>query len=281
MNLTNTEHGVPSGFPSLDSVTDGWQMSNLIVIASRPAVGKTTFALNIARNSAVNYDIPVAFFSLEMSSSQLSRRLIQQETSLCRWRKRGPGDIDTTDWQQLQGRLAELSKAPLYIDDTAELSVRDFREKAKELVEEKNVKLVIVDYLQLMEFRGQRVQDVAYVVRALKSTAKELNVPIIALSQLSRTALKAKIRRPDLKDIRGSSSIEEAADLIILIHRPDIVGIGEYPVNSEKTEFIIAKNLNGYLGKVSLLFKIDKLQFEEAVQAAKDMAYSHTVEQNK
>ena len=267
MELTNTERGIPSGFPSLDRITGGWQNSNLIVIASRPSVGKTTFALNIARFAAVDCNIPVAFFSVEMSSSQLARRLIIQETGLSKEDNLGHRDIYTTEWQQLEGRLEKLSKAPLYVDDTPGLSVKDFREKVKELVEEKNVRLIIVDYIQLMsgpeEFRGQREQEVAYVARALKSTSKELKVPVIALSQLSRSLTKSGPGRPELKDLRESDSIEETADLIVLIHHPEIIGIRVDPADREKTEFIIAKNLNGYLNEVPLLFKAEKLQFEE------------------
>ena len=264
MELTNTERGIPSGFPSLDKTTGGWQNSNLIVIASRPSVGKTTFALNIARNAATEYNIPVAFFSLEMSSAQLSRRLIIQETGLSKEGETGFRDIYTTEWQQREGKLEKLSKAPLYIDDTPGLSVKDFHEKAKQLVDEQGVKLILVDYLQLMrgpeEFRGQREQEVAYIARALKSIAKELNVPVIALSQLSR---RVNFKRPELEDLRESASIEETADMVILIHRLDFVGIHEDPTDREKTEFIIAKNLNGYLDKVLMLFKVEKLQFEE------------------
>ena len=267
MELINTEHGIPSGFPSLDEITGGWQKSNLIVIASRPSIGKTTFALDIARNAAVNHNIPVAFFSLEMSSAQLSRRVIIQETGLSKEDYPRHREIDTTDWQQLEGRLEKLSKAPLYIDDTPGLFVKDFREKAKELVEENNVRLIVVDYLQLMrgpeEFLSQREQEVAYVARALKTTAKELNVPVIALTQLSR-ALNSIPGRPELKDIRESVSIEETADLVILIHRPDIVGLSEDPADREKTEFIIAKNSNGYLNEVPMLFKVEKLQFQDS-----------------
>ena len=267
MVLTNTAHGIPSGYPSLDKTTGGWQNSNLIVIASRPSVGKTTFALNIARNAAVDYKIPVAFFSLEMSSAQLSRRLIVQETELSKEEVSGDRGIDTSDWQQLEGRLEKISKAPLYIDDTPGLYIKDFREKVKELVEEKNVRLIVVDYLQLMrgpeEFLGQREQEVAYIARTLKITAKELNVPVIALAQLSRT-LNSIPGRPELKDIRESVSIEESADLVILIHRLDIVGIREDPSDKEKMEFIIAKNSNGYLDDVTMLFKAEKLQFQDS-----------------
>ncbi len=267
MELNITERGIPSGFPSLDRITDGWQKSNLIVIASRPSVGKTAFALYTARNAAVEHNIPVAFFSVEMSSAQLSKRLIIQETKLSKEGKNGFRDIYMTEWRQLQGKLEKLSKAPLYIDDTPGLSVKDFHEKAKQLVDEQGVKMILVDYLQLMrgpeEFRGQREQEVAYIARALKSIAKELNVPVIALTQLSRKAINARTGRPELKDIRESVSIEETADLVILIHRPDIVEAIEDPSNRERAEFIIAKNLNGNLDEVPMLFKAEKFQFEE------------------
>lgn len=260
MELTNTACGIPSGFPSLDRITDGWQQSNLIVIASRPSVGKTTFALTIARNAAVDFNIPVAFFSVEMSSSQLASRLIIQESGPAKedeWESR---DINTTQWQQLEGRLQKLSKAPLYIDDTPGLSVKDFREKANKLVKDKNIRLIVVDYLQLMtapeEFFDQREQEEAYVASALKSTAKELEVPIIVLSQLSRTFHPGPMK-PELRDIREFETIVEAADLVSIIEKPE---------DKEMAELIIAKNSNGNIAEVPMLFMAEILQFENLTE---------------
>ena len=261
------QEGIPSGFPSLDNITGGWQKANLIVIASRPSVGKTAFATNIACNAAIRQRIPVAFFSLEMSSTQLGKRLIVQETGESNQFVMENLNYDTTDWPKMEGRLKELSNAPLFIDDTPGLSIKDFQETAKKLVEKKGVKLLVVDYLQLMtgpeEYRGQREQEVAFVARALKSTAKELNVPVIALTQLSRAANSGS-ERPELRNIRESGTIEEAADLVIIIHRPDIVSIIENPADKENAELIIGKNRNGKTCSVSFRFTSENLRFSES-----------------
>ena len=225
--------GVPSGFPSLDRVTRGWQKSDLIILAARPSVGKTAFALNLARNAAVG------------------------------------AKLDPWDWQQLETRLANLSKAPLYIDDTPSIPLMEFRTKIKRLVKAKDVRLVIVDYLQLMqgpaELRGMREQEVAAISRTLKATAKELNVPIIALSQLSRDAVKRTggSGKPQLSDLRESGSIEQDADMVIFIHRPDYVGLGETPDGKETTQIIIAKHRNGEVCDIDMLFKAEQVRFVE------------------
>ena len=261
--------GVPSGFPSLDRVTRGWQKSDLIILAARPSVGKTAFALNLARNAAVDNNMPVAVFSLEMSALQLVMRLMTTESGLPADKLKGGAKLDPWDWQQLETRLAALSKAPLYIDDTPSIPLMEFRTKVKRLVKSKDVRLVIVDYLQLMqgpvELRGLREQEVAAISRTLKATAKELNVPIIALSQLSRNAVQRTggTGKPQLSDLRESGSIEQDADMVIFIHRPDYVGLGETPDGKETTQIIIAKHRNGEVCDIDMRFKSDQVRFVE------------------
>ena len=261
--------GVPSGFPTLDKVTQGWQKSDLIILAARPSVGKTAFALNLARNAAVDHHMPVAVFSLEMSALQLVMRLMTTESGLPADKLKGGVKLDPWDWQQLETRLAALSKAPLYIDDTPSIPLMEFRTKVKRLVKSKDVRLVIVDYLQLMqgpvELRGLREQEVAAISRTLKATAKELNVPIIALSQLSRNAVQRTggTGKPQLSDLRESGSIEQDADMVIFIHRPDYMGLGESPEGKEATQIIIAKHRNGEVRDIDMLFKSEQVRFVE------------------
>ena len=261
--------GVPSGFPSLDRITMGWQASDLIILAARPSVGKTAFALNLARNAAVDHNMPVAVFSLEMSALQLVMRLMTTESGLPAEKLKGGSKLDPWDWQQLETRLASLSKAPLYIDDTPSIPLMEFRTKVKRLVKSKGVRLVIVDYLQLMqgpvELRGLREQEVAAISRTLKATAKELNIPIIALSQLSRNAVQRTggSGKPQLSDLRESGSIEQDADMVIFIHRPDYVGLGESPEGKEATQIIIAKRRNGEVCDIDMLFKSEQVRFVE------------------
>ena len=261
--------GVPSGFPSLDRITMGWQASDLIILAARPSVGKTAFALNLARNAAVDHNMPVAVFSLEMSALQLVMRLMTTESGLPAEKLKGGSKLDPWDWQQLETRLASLSKAPLYIDDTPSIPLMEFRTKVKRLVKSKGVRLVIVDYLQLMqgpvELRGLREQEVAAISRTLKATAKELNIPIIALSQLSRNAVQRTggSGKPQLSDLRESGSIEQDADMVIFIHRPDYVGLGDSPEGKEATQIIIAKHRNGEVCDIDMLFKSEQVRFVE------------------
>ena len=261
--------GVPSGFPSLDRITMGWQASDLIILAARPSVGKTAFALNLARNAAVDHNMPVAVFSLEMSALQLVMRLMTTESGLPAEKLKGGSKLDPWDWQQLETRLASLSKAPLYIDDTPSIPLMEFRTKVKRLVKSKGVRLVIVDYLQLMqgpvELRGLREQEVAAISRTLKATAKELNIPIIALSQRSRNAVQRTggSGKPQLSDLRESGSIEQDADMVIFIHRPDYVGLGESPEGKEATQIIIAKHRNGEVCDIDMLFKSEQVRFVE------------------
>ena len=270
--------GVPSGFLSLDRITQGWQRSDLIILAARPSVGKTAFALNLARNAAVDHHMPVAVFSLEMSSIQLVKRLMTSETGLSADKIKGGVKLAEHEWTQLEVKLAALSKAPIYIDDTPGLPVMEFRTKLKNLVKQKGVRLVIVDYLQLMqgpsELRGMREQEVAAVSRTLKATAKELDVPIIALSQLSRNAVQraGSSGKPQLSDLRESGSIEQDADMVIFIHRPDYIGMSENPEDRENTQIIIAKHRNGEVADIPMLFKSEQVKFVELEQALAQQA---------
>lgn len=266
--------GVPSGFPSIDRVTQGWQASDLIILAARPSVGKTAFALNLARNAAVQHHMPVVFFSLEMSATQLAKRLMTSETGLSMNKIKGGEKLEDHEWTQLEYRLKDLAKAPLYIDDTPGLPLMEFRTKLKTLVKNKGIRLVFVDYLQLMqgpkELRGMREQEVAAISRTLKSTAKELNVPIIALSQLSRQAVSRSGGggKPVLSDLRESGSIEQDADMVIFIHRPDYVGLSENADDIEKTQIIIAKHRNGATCDIDMRFRSEQVRFVELDEGA-------------
>ena len=266
---SNGLNGVPSEFVALDTVTMGWQPSDLIILAARPSVGKTAFSLNLARNAAVDHHMPVAFFSLEMAAIQLVNRLITSESGLHPDKIKGGIKLEDYEWQQLEYKLKALSKAPLYIDDTPGLPLMEFRTKAKSLVKNKGVRLIIIDYLQLIqgpaELRGMREQEVAAISRTLKATAKELNVPIIALSQLSRQAVQRQGGggKPQLSDLRESGSIEQDADMVIFIHRPDYVGLSENEGDKEKTEIIIAKHRNGETMDIPMRFKGEQLKFVE------------------
>ena len=265
--------GVPSGFVSIDRITQGWQKSDLIILAARPSVGKTAFSLNLARNAAVDHHMPVAFFSLEMSSVQLAKRLMTSESGLSADKIKGGVKLEPYEWEQLEYKLKALSNASLYIDDTPGIQLMEFRTKAKNLVKNKGVRLIIVDYLQLMqgppELRGMREQEVAAISRTLKATAKELNVPIIALSQLSRQAVQRQGGggKPVLSDLRESGSIEQDADMVIFIHRPDFVGLSENPEDKEKTQIIIAKHRNGETCDIDMVFKSEQIRFLEMDEA--------------
>lgn len=259
--------GVPSGFPSLDRITFGWQPSDLIIVAARPSMGKTAFVMNIARNAAVDHHMPVAFFSLEMPAIQLAKRMMVSETGLSSDKIKGGTKLERYEWVQLEEKLKDLAKAPLYIDDTPSLPVMEFRSKVKRLVNQKGVRLVIVDYLQLMqgpiELKGMREQEVAAISRMLKATAKEMNVPVIALSQLSRDAVKRQgsNNRPLLSDLRESGSIEQDADMVLFIHRYDYQGLNEDASEVGKTDLIIAKHRNGEIGDVPLTFRASEVRF--------------------
>ena len=264
--------GVCTGFTDLDNVTLGWQPSDLIIIAARPAMGKTAFTLTMARNMAVDYDAPVAFFSLEMSSVQLMTRLVVAETGIHGQTIRS-GKLTPSEWKTLETNTKALGMAPLYIDDTPALSIFEFRSKVRRLKANNGIKVIMVDYLQLMTAagkgdKGNREQEVAFISRSLKGIAKELNVPIIALSQLSRaTESRGGSRRPQLSDLRESGAIEQDADLVAFIHRPEYYGLmtgnmgqSEEPIEG-LAEFIIAKHRNGSVEDVRLRFIKEQAKF--------------------
>lgn len=265
--------GVPSGYANIDKITYGWQKSDLIIIAARPSVGKTAFVLTMARNMAVNHNIPVGFFSLEMPATQLVKRLMVSETGLSTDKIRGAKKMDDTEWRMLNSGLAKLAQSPLWIDDTPSLSVYEFRSKARRLVQKNKVQIIILDYLQLMagppELRGMREQEVAAISRALKSIAKELSVPIIALSQLSRAVeTRGGNKRPQLSDLRESGAIEQDADIVMFIHRPEFVGVVEENAYPGKTDVIIAKHRNGEVCDVPMRFLSEEVRFVDANDGA-------------
>lgn len=277
--------GVPSGYANIDKVTYGWQNSDLIIIAARPSVGKTAFVLTMARNMAVNHNIPVGFFSLEMPATQLVKRLMVSETGLSTDKIRGARKMDDTEWRLLNSGLDKLAQSPLWIDDTPSLSIYEFRSKARRLVQKNKVQIIILDYLQLMagppELRGMREQEVAAISRALKSIAKELSVPIIALSQLSRAVeTRGGNKRPQLSDLRESGAIEQDADIVMFIHRPEFVGVAEEGDYPGKTDIIIAKHRNGEVCDVPMRFLANEVRFVDANDGArfeeKEPAYTTT-----
>ena len=230
--------GVTSGFTGIDKMTLGWQPSDLVIIAARPAMGKTAFVLTMARNMAVEHNIPVALFSLEMSSLQLVKRLLIPESGLSADKIKGGQKLANHELVQLNEKIKNLAKAPLYIDDTPSLSIYEFRSKARKLVRSSGVQIIIVDYLQLMsgppELKGMREQEVSAISRSLKSIAKELNIPIIALSQLSRAVeTRGGNKRPQLSDLRESGAIEQDADVVAFIHRPEYYGLTVDPSSGE------------------------------------------------
>ncbi len=272
-NATDRYTGVPSGFPSLDEITLGFQASDMIILAARPSVGKTAFALNIARNAAVDHHVPVAVFSLEMPAKQLVKRLMTSETHLDAMKIKGGVKLQMGEWDQLEASIAALTQAPLYIDDTPSLPVMEFRSKVKKLVKQKGVRLVVVDYLQLMqgppELRGFREQEVAAISRTLKATAKEMDIPIIALSQLSRNAVQREKsnNRPQLSDLRESGSIEQDADMVLFLNRHDYQGLGGEDAAKGDTDLIIAKHRNGEIGDIKLIFHDSEARFSDAKDA--------------
>jgi len=252
--------GVGSGFSQIDRITSGWQKSDLIIIASRPGMGKTAFALTMARNAAIDFKKPIAFFSLEMSAIQLVTRLISSETEIPQEKLRR-GTMAEFEWEQLNAKISSLIDAPLFIDDTAALSIFDLRAKCRRLKARYDIQLIVVDYLQLMtgsqESKGNREQEISSISRALKSLAKELDIPVVAISQLSRAPEKRTGARPILSDLRESGSIEQDADMVLFIYRPEYYKI-EVDASGESTsgmaEVSIAKNRNGPLKDVKLKF---------------------------
>ncbi|MBQ8100377.1 MAG: replicative DNA helicase [Paludibacteraceae bacterium] len=282
----NNMSGVPSGFTDLDKVTSGWQKSDLIIIAARPAMGKTAFVLSMAKNIAVNYSIPVALFSLEMSNVQLVNRLIMNVCEI-EGDKIRSGKFTPTEWNQLESRITALMGAPIYVDDTPSLSVFELRSKARKLVREHKIQCLIIDYLQLMNASGMsfgsREQEVSIISRNLKALAKELDIPIIALSQLNRgvegrTGVEGK--RPQLSDLRESGAIEQDADMVCFIHRPEYYfrrgsdGWDESMIGM--AEIIVAKHRNGATDTIKLRFEQRHARF---VNPGEDNPYPEDLNQ--
>ena len=263
--------GIPSGFTKLDDITSGWQKSDLVIIAGRPAMGKTSFALSIAKNIAVDYQEPIAFFSLEMNNVQLANRLMSNVCEIS-GSKILSGQLSPDEWVRLDKNLRKLSGKPIYIDDTPGLSIFELRTKARRLVREKGVKIIMIDYLQLMNANGMRFgnrqEDVSTISRSLKGLAKELNIPILALSQLNRTAEKREGddgKRPQLSDLRESGAIEQDADMVLFVHRPEYYRIYQDEKGNDtrgKAQIIIAKHRKGATGDVLLTFKGEYTRFQ-------------------
>lgn len=258
--------GLSSGFYDLDSLTQGFQKSDLIILAGRPSMGKTAFILNVTENILKNYKLPVIFFSLEMSKEQLIYRLLSNETGISQTRLK-IGNLYKEDWHQLKNSIQSYSRLPLFIDDQSNITTQNIRAKIKKILFEQNkIGLIVIDYLQLLlnsnSKSENRVQELSQITRSLKSIAKEFQIPIIALSQLSRNVESRINKRPVLSDLRESGSIEQDADLVLMLYRESYYNINKE--TSEKmtpAELIIAKHRNGPLGLVNLLFQTDPTKF--------------------
>ena len=264
--------GVATGFTRLDELTSGWQPSDLVILAARPGMGKTAFVMSMAKNMAIDFDTPVAIFSLEMSSVQLITRMISSETGIPSGKLR-KGNLEPHEWEQLNVKVKNLSNAPIFIDDTPSLSIFDLRAKARRLASQHGIKIIIIDYLQLMtagtaqKGGGNREQEISMISRNLKALAKELEIPVIALSQLSRAVeTRGGNKRPLLSDLRESGAIEQDADIVSFIYRPEYYGLTEWD-DEERTpcegqaEFIVAKHRNGGLESIKLKFTGHLAQF--------------------
>ncbi|MGB4230882.1 MAG: replicative DNA helicase [bacterium] len=256
--------GIPTGFKDLDRLTAGLQPSDLIIVAARPAMGKTSFALNIALHVALEAKIPVAIFSLEMSREQLIMRMLSSEAGIDGQRLR-TGFLDEEDWLLLTTAMARLSEAPIYIDDTPNLTVMDIRAKARRLVQEQGQALILLDYLQLVNSRRSfesRQQEITEISRGLKALARELQVPVVALSQLSRAVEQRQDKRPVLSDLRESGAIEQDADVVAFIYRDEYYN-PDTETKKGIAEIIIGKQRNGPTGVVQLAFLKDSMRFRD------------------
>lgn len=276
--------GLPTGFANLDRITSGFQKSDLIILAARPSMGKTALALTIARNMAVDFNKPIAFFSLEMSAVQLVMRLISSESEL-KAEKLKRGDLAGYEWQQLNDKINSLVEAKMFIDDTPALSIFELRAKCRRLKQQHDIQMVFIDYLQLMsggnEGKGNREQEISQISRSLKALAKELNVPVLALSQLSRAVENrpGQSKRPILSDLRESGAIEQDADLVLFIYRPEYYKLDVFedgtPTN-RVAEVIIAKHRNGPTDEIKLKFIDTFAKFEDYHESSSQDNYSIT-----
>ena len=268
--------GIPSGFSGLDALTSGWQKSDLVIIAARPGMGKTAFTLSLVRNAAVMNNTPVALFSLEMSSVQLVSRLISAESELDAT-KINNGQLENYEWEQLKHKTSIISKAPIYIDDTPALSVSELRTKCRKLKVKHDIQMIVIDYLQLLTSNSlfnkgafNREQEISYISRSLKSLAKELEVPVITPSQLSRAVeTRGGDKRPMLSDLRESGAIEQDADIVMFLYRPEYYGLfsedNDFNIKGI-TELIIAKHRNGPLDTAFAKFINKYVKFEDVKQ---------------
>lgn len=263
--------GIPTGYTKLDDMTAGWQNSDLIIIAGRPAMGKTAFALSLAKNIAIDAEIPVALFSLEMSNVQLINRMLSNVCEIP-GKKIQNGQLDDDEWKRLDRNVRRMEGKPMYIDDTPGMSIFELRTKARRLVREKGVRLIMIDYLQLMNATGakfgSRQEEVSTISRSLKGLAKELDIPIIALSQLNRTLENREGidgKRPQLSDLRESGAIEQDADMVLFVHRPEYYHIYSDDKGTDlrgMAQIIIAKHRKGGTGDVNLRFHGELTRFE-------------------
>ena len=263
--------GVPSGIRAIDEKTGGWQKSDLVILAARPGMGKTSFVLSIARNAAIDFDMPIAFFSLEMSATQLVHRLFSIESGIPSDHI-SKGNLSDVEWMKLMQNVRPLQSSNLIIDDTPALSVFDLRAKCRRLKHKYNIQMIIVDYLQLMQagndnskHGGNREQEISFISRSLKALAKELNIPVIALSQLSRAVeTRGGSKRPMLSDLRESGSIEQDADMVLFIYRPEYYHLDTFEDQSPAdgmAEIMFEKNRHGSTGNVKVRFQSQFTKF--------------------
>lgn len=267
--------GVPSGFKELDQKTAGFQPSDLIIVAGRPSMGKTAFCLNLAQYAAIEKRIPVAIFSLEMSKEQLVIRMLCSEAMVDGTRLR-TGFLHESDWPRLTLAAGNLSDAPIFIDDTPALSILELRAKARRLNADHGLGMIIIDYLQLMRGRGKaesRQQEISEISRSLKALAKELNIPVIAVSQLSRKTEERTGNRPQLSDLRESGAIEQDADLILFLYRDEVYNRSEDNPNRGKAEVIIGKQRNGPTGKIELAYLDKFTTFKDLYRGDSELSY--------
>jgi len=270
VSCSTTLKGIPSGFTKLDELTSGWQSSNLIVIAARPGMGKTAFITSMARNIAVDFDIPVGFFSIEMSSTQLITRMISSETGISSSKLR-KGNLQAHEWEQLNVKTKNISNAPIFINDNANLSIDDLVDKAKEFINNNDVEIIFIDYIQLLNInkpkRQNREEELSIIIKKLKILSREFNIPVIVTSQLSRAVeTRGGIKRPWLSDIRDSGAIEDDADMVCFLFRPEYYGQTEWDDDSHSPcegqgELIVAKHRNGRLENIRLKFIEHLAQF--------------------